>query len=153
MQSVLRFSAFIVLILSMQSCVVFKDLEYKGIENYTVDEVSMSGIKLTLNVKISNPNWFKIKAKGGALAIKANDISLGTFSLSDEVVLEKKSEGVVKVKIESKFKSLLSGGLMGILSMATSGGKMDLNIEGHIKASALGMTKNIPISTTETIQL
>lgn len=153
MQSILRFSVFIGLIISMQSCVVFKDLEYKGIENYTVDEVSMSGIKLTLNVKISNPNWFKIKAKGGSLVVKANDMDLGTFSLSDEVILKKKSEGVVKVKIESKFKSLLGGGLMGILSMATNGGKMNLNIEGHIKASALGMSKNIPISTTETIEL
>lgn len=137
----------------MQSCVVFKDLEYKGIESYSVDNISMTGIKLTLNVKISNPNWFKIKAKGGSLVVKANNMDLGTFSLTDEVVLKKKSEGVVNVKIESKFKSLLGGGIMGLLSMATNGGKVDINIEGHIKASALGMSKNIPISTTETIEL
>lgn len=137
----------------MQSCVVFKDLEYKGIESYSVDNISMTGIKLTLNVKISNPNWFKIKAKGGSLVVKANNMDLGTFSLTDEVVLKKKSEGVVNVKIESKFKSLLGGGIMGLLSMATNGGKVDINIEGHIRASALGMSKNIPISTTETIEL
>lgn len=153
MQSILRLSVFLCLILSMQSCVVFKDLEYKGIESYSVDNISMTGIKLTLNVKISNPNWFKIKAKGGSLVVKANNMDLGTFSLTDEVVLKKKSEGVVNVKIESKFKSLLGGGIMGLLSMATNGGKVDINIEGHIKASALGMSKNIPISTTETIEL
>lgn len=153
MQSILRLSVFLCLILSMQSCVVFKDLEYKGIESYSVDNISMTGIKLTLNVKISNPNWFKIKAKGGSLVVKANNMDLGTFSLTDEVVLKKKSEGVVNVKIESKFKSLLGGGIMGLLSMATNGGKVDINIEGHIRASALGMSKNIPISTTETIEL
>lgn len=137
----------------MQSCVAFKDLEYKGIDSYKVEEISMSGVKLSLSVKIENPNWFKIKARGGEIDVKLGGNSLGKFSLMDEVILPKKSDGVITVRIESKFKSLLGGGLIGIMSMIRSGGETEIELKGHIKAHALGITKKIPISSKEKIEL
>lgn len=153
MRTLLKYTSFLVLIVSLQSCVAFKDLEYQGLESYKVEDISLSGIKLHLAAKISNPNWFTIKAKGGELTVSSNGSKLGTFVLTDEVVLEKKSEGIVNIHIESKFKSLFGGSMMGLISLIGKGGKMDIKIEGHIKAHALGITKKIPISTTETIDL
>ena len=153
MKSTLKFSFLFSLVLLLQSCIVFKDLAYKGIDSYKVEEISMKGLKLSLSVKIENPNWFKIKAKGGEIDVKLGGNSLGKFSLIDEVILPKKSDGVVRVRIESKFKSLLGGGIIGIMSMFRSGGETEIELKGYIKARALGVVKKIPISSKEKLKL
>ena len=106
-----------------------------------------------MSVKIENPNWFKIKAKGGEMDVKLGGKSLGKFSLIDEVILPKKSDGIVRVRIESKFKSLLGGGIIGIMSMFRSGGETEIELNGYIKARALGVVKKIPISSKEKLKL
>lgn len=153
MRIILKYTSFLALVLCLQSCAAFKDLEYQGLESYEVEDVSLSGIKLHLAAKIANPNWFTIKAKGGELTVSTDGSKLGTFVLTDEVILEKKSEGIVNIHIESKFKSLFGGSMMGLISLIGKGGKMDIEIEGHIKAHALGITKSIPIKSKETIEL
>jgi len=153
MKSTLKLSFLFSLVLLLQSCIVFKDLAYKGIDSYKVEEISMKGLKLSLSVKIENPNWFKIKAKGGEIDVKLGGNSLGKFSLIDEVILPKKSDGVVRVRIESKFKSLLGGGIIGIMSMFRSGGETEIELKGYIKARALGVVKKIPISSKENLKL
>ena len=153
MKSILKLSFLFSLILLLQSCIVFKDLSYKGIDSYKVEEISMKGLKLSLSVKIENPNWFKIKARGGEIDVKLGGNSLGKFSLIDEVILPKKSDGIVRVRIESKFKSLLGGGIIGIMSMFRSGGETEIELNGYIKVKALGVVKKIPISSKEKLQL
>ena len=106
-----------------------------------------------MSVKIENPNWFNIKAKGGEIDVKLGGNSLGKFSLIDEIILPKNSDGVVRVRIESKFKSLLDGGIIGIMSMLRSGGQTEIELKGYIKARALGLVKKIPISSKEKMRL
>lgn len=149
----LRYTLLISVIISLQSCVAFKDLKFKGIDNYKVGEFSMKGIKLNLGVKLENPNWFAIKAKGGEIHIKANEISLGSFKIAKAVKIPKKSDGVIDIEIESKFKNLLGSGVMSLISVMSNGGKFKVEIDGFVKASALGLSKKVKISTTEYIGL
>ena len=153
MKSILKLSFLFSLVLLLQSCIVFKDLSYKGIDSYKVEEISMKGLKLSLSVKIENPNWFKIRARGGEIDVKLGGNSLGKFSLIDEVILPKKSDGIVRVRIESKFKSLLGGGIIGIMSIFRNGGETEIELNGYIKAKALGVVKKIPISSKEKLKL
>jgi LEA14-like dessication related protein len=153
MKSRSKLSVLFLLVILLQSCIVFKDLEYKGIDSYKVEEISMSGFKLSLSIKIENPNWFNIKAKGGEIDVKLGGNSLGKFSLIDEVILPKRSDGVVTVRIESKFKSLLGGGIIGIMSLLRSGGETEIELDGYVKARALGVVKKVPISSKEKIKL
>ena len=113
----------------------------------------MKGIKLNLGVKLENPNWFAIKAKGGEIHIKANEISLGSFKIAKAVKIPKKSDGVIDIEIESKFKNLLGSGVMSLISVMSNGGKFKVEIDGFVKASALGLSKKVKISTTEYIGL
>ncbi len=153
MKSIFKLSFLFSLVLLLQSCIVFKDLSYKGIDSYKVEEISMKGLKLSLSVKIENPNWFKIKAKGGEIDVKLGGNSLGKFSLIDEVILPKKSDGVVRIRIESKFKSLLGGGIIGVMSMFRRGGETEIELNGYIKAKSLGFVKKIHISSKEKLKL
>ena len=153
MKSIFKLSLLFSLVLLLQSCIVFKDLSYKGIDSYKVEEISTKGLKLSMSVKIENPNWFNIKAKGGEIDVKLGGNSLGKFSLIDEIILPKNSDGVVRVRIESKFKSLLDGGIIGIMSMLRSGGQTEIELKGYIKARALGLVKKIPISSKEKMKL
>lgn len=148
-----RYFSLLLVIVSLQGCIAFKDLEFKGIENYKIEEFSMKGIKLNLGVKLENPNWFAIKAKGGQINVKANGINLGKFSITKKVKIPKKSDGVVNVGIEAKTKNLIGTSLLSLMSLATKGGKFKIEIDGYIHAGALGLSKKVKVSTTEYIGL
>lgn len=150
--SVLRYSFLLFITIALQSC-IYKDLQFKGISDYKVEEFSLKKIKIHLDVRLENPNWFGITARGGEVNIKANGVNLGNFALSESVKLKKKSDGVVGIGIETKVKNLLGGSLLSIASLFQSGGKVKLELDGYIKAKALGMRKRVKVSTTEYIGL
>jgi LEA14-like dessication related protein len=133
---------------------MFKDLEFKGISSHKIEEVSLkNGLKLSLGVQLQNPNWFAIKAKGGEINVKVNGINLGKFQISRSVNIPKKSDGIIEIGIESKLKNLLGGGLLSLVSMATKGGKLKIELEGYVHASAIGLSKKVKVSTVEYIGL
>ena len=149
-----RYFTFLLIIVSLESCLAFKDLEFKGISSHKIEEMSFkNGIKLNLGVKLENPNWFAIKARGGEVHVKVNGINLGKFEMTKPVKIPRKSDGVLEIGIESKLKNLLGGGLLSIISMASKGGKLKLELEGYVHAGALGVSKKIKVSTTEYIGL
>lgn len=137
----------------MQSCWLYKDVTYSGLKDFAVEELSFSGVKVAFDIEVDNPNFYKISATDGEIAVKANEIDMGKFQLVDEVVLPKKSKGVVSAKVETSFKSILSGGIMSIMTMFRSGGQLVLNLNGYVNAKALGLKKRIAISSTEKVSL
>ena len=154
MTTFFRYFTFLVAVISLESCLTFKDLEFKGISSHKIEEMSLkNGIKLNLGVKLANPNWFAIKAKGGEVKVKVNGINLGKFKMTRPVRIPKKSDGILEIGIESRLKNLLGGGLLSLISIASKGGKFKLELEGHVHAAALGLSKKIKVSTTEYIGL
>lgn len=153
MHNILRYSVLFAIVISLQGCVAFKDLKFKGIANHKVEEFSMKGIKLNLGVRLENPNWFAIKAKGGEINVKANGINLGKFNISKPVKIPKKSDGVVNIGIEAKIKNMLGAGLLSIYSIVQKGGKLKVELDGYVHAGALGVSKKVKVSTTEYIGL
>lgn len=149
-----RYSSLLLIVISLQGCFIFKDLEFKGISSHKIEEISFkNGLKLNLGVQLQNPNWFAIRAKGGEINVKANGINLGKFEIARSVHIPKKSDGIIEIGIESKLKNLLGSGLISLVSMATKGGKLKIELEGYVHASALGLSKKIKVSTTEYIGL
>ncbi|MBI35216.1 MAG: hypothetical protein CMP67_07620 [Flavobacteriales bacterium] len=154
MTTFFRYFSFLLVICSLESCIAFRDLEFKGISNHKVEEISLkNGIKLNLGVRLENPNWFAIKAKGGEINVKANGINLGKFKITKPVKIPKKSDGVLEIGVEAKIKNLLGSSLLSIISMASKGGKLKLELEGYVHASALGLSRRIKVLTTEYIGL
>lgn len=149
----LRYFFLVTVVLLLQGCVAFKDLKFKGISNYKVEEFSMKGIKLNLGIKVENPNWFAIKAKGGDIAVKANGVNLGNFQITKKVKIPKKSDGVVDVAIEAKIKNILGTGLLSLMSIINQGGKVKIEVDGYVHAGALGVSKKVKVKTTEYIGL
>ena len=152
--SFFRYFSLLLIVISIEGCFMFKDLEFKGISSHKIEEVSLkNGLKLSLGVQLQNPNWFAIKAKGGEINVKANGINLGKFQISRSVNIPKKSDGIIEIGIESKLKNLLGGGLLSLVSMATKGGKLKIELEGYVHASAIGLSKKVKVSTVEYIGL
>jgi len=149
----LRYFFLVSVVISLQGCVAFKDLKFKGLSTYKVEEFSMKGIKLNLGIKVENPNWFAIKAKGGDIAVKANGVNLGNFQITKKVKIPKKSDGVVDVAIEAKIKNILGTGLLSLMSIINQGGKVKIEVDGYVHAGALGVSKKVKVKTTEYIGL
>jgi LEA14-like dessication related protein len=152
MTSFFKYFSFLLILVSLESCLVLKDLEFKGISRHKIEEFSLNnGIKLQLGVQLANPNWFAIKANGGKVNIKINEINLGEFKLTKPVKIPKKSDGVLEIGIESKIKNLIGGGILSIFSLASSGGKLKIEMEGFVRGSAFGISKKVKVSTIEYI--
>ena len=54
---------FLVLCLLLPSCITYKEVEFKGVENVGVGKIKNNTIPISLGVRISNPNNFNIKIK------------------------------------------------------------------------------------------
>jgi LEA14-like dessication related protein len=154
MTNFFRYFSLLLIVISLEGCFIFKELEFKGISSHKIEEISLKkGLKLSLGIQLQNPNWFAIKAKGGEINVKANGINLGKFQITRPVSIPKKSDGIIEIEIESKLKNLFGGGLLSLVSMATRGGKLKIELEGYVHASALGLSKRVKVSTIEYIGL
>ena len=78
---------------------------------------------------------------------------MGVFNITKAVKIPKKSDGVVNVGIEAKTKNIIGTSLLSLMSIATKGGKVKLEVDGYIHAGAFGISKKVKVSTTEYIGL
>ena len=139
--------------LLLTSCSLIKPIAFKGIENYEVLEASFSKIKLKINVKLHNPNPFKISLKEGDINVHVNDINLGDFKLDKPIVIQKKAQQTLPIVVEAKTKSLLSAGFSSIISLFSSNNVVAVHLKGHINAKVLRISKKINVDAKETIKL
>lgn len=138
-------------IFSLSSC-EFKEVEYKGVKNVQIEQASLKGVKVKITAEVNNPNTFNIRLVKGKFNVKSDDFDFGTFNLSEKTVIPAESSGDVDIFVDTKFKSLFSGSVMGLLSKLKSN-NMPVTIDGYITAKAYLFSKRIKFNKTENISL
>ena len=73
------------------SCTI-QDVDLVKVNGYNLARANDDKIKLTLNIKIDNPNNFKIKVKKTNLNLHVNGSDAGMIELNDKVIILKKTE-------------------------------------------------------------
>ena len=131
------------------SCIEYEDVEFLGVENYSIDKVSSDDVKITLHMKIENPNTYNIKVKKSILNLYLNDKKLGKAIMQEDVKLMKKSTEVHQIAVVATVKDL-SKGLLSSLGMLF-GKTADLRIQGDVKAKAFGIGKTFEVDFTQEI--
>ena len=142
-----EFSSFLLIIL-LSSCTVYKDLEFKG-----VNEVSFSKSKgcdpICLSIDVYNPNPFNITLKNAEGFVELSSNELGSLKLEDEAKLTSKNTVTIDLIITSNESNLLAMVLNSIGLIYSRG--IEFKVYGDLKVKALGMAKNIKFNETKKI--
>ena len=142
-----EFSSFLLIIL-LSSCTVYKDLEFKG-----VNEVSFSKSKgcdpICLSIDVYNPNPFNITLKNAEGFVELSSNELGSLKLEDEAKLTAKNTVTIDLIITSNESNLLAMVLNSIGLIYSRG--IEFKVYGDLKVKALGMAKNIKFNDTKKI--
>ena len=152
MKTIFKCSAIIFFILSLYSCLEYKEVEVVDIIEVGVKDISTQGVDVEVAMQVKNPNSYNINIVDSDLNLFLKGNKMGTATIKDKVTLKKKSNAVYRFTLQSSFKDIGLGGLpviMGLISQSS----MEVQILGDIKAQAKGISKRIPIDFTEKVKL
>lgn len=149
--STLRFS-FITLfsLFFLTSCFDYEDVDFKGVDNFSLVDKSADNITVRLDLRVKNPNNYNIKIKKSSLDIFINGNKAGKTKMKDDIVLKKGVEGVYPIYLKTNGKEILSS--MGSLGSLLTG-SLKVRIKGNVKAKVYGIGKKFPIDVEEPVSL
>lgn len=142
---------FVTILLVVSSCLSYEEVQIIKFAGVNVNEMSAAGVIVDVNVRISNPNNYKISVVKTNLMVELNGKDLGKAKMKGNLVLPKNSNEVHAITIEMKGNQLKEA-LPSMLSMAL-GGSPKMRIHGSITARARMLRKKIDVDFTDAIKL
>lgn len=135
-----------------QGCFSYYDVEFKGLRDVQMKNMSMKGMEVELEAVIYNPNNYKITLTDYDLNLLVGGKNMGKANIDRRLVLPKNSTENQRFTVQVSFGEMLAGGLGGAMSLLSQK-QMEVTLEGHIKAKAKGIKRKVPISFTETVDM
>ena len=140
------------LALLMSSCLTFKEVEFKGVEDFKVEKLTASEGKVRVSVNVDNPNNYKIKIKKADLDLYLGGKNVGKAKLDKKVIIPKKSESTQDVVIVADnldlAKAIASNFMPALLS-----GKLNVGVKGKVKAGVFIISKKFDFDVSEKINV
>lgn len=133
----------------LSSC-LYKEVMILKLENVFIKQFSSKGIAAEVFLKVNNPNNYDISVIGSDLDIIINEKPVGKATISDKIILPKKSENVHRFIIESNFDKLGTGVLTTLASVLLTQ-SVKLGVKGDITAKALFVQKKIKVEFNENV--
>jgi LEA14-like dessication related protein len=130
----------------LSSCEIIEP-ELSGYSNFKIKKMEGKEFDITFDVRVENENGFGMKVKKGSVDVEANNMVLATLTLSDKIKVKRKSDKTYTVPVHIK---IADGAMFRILALLTSS-KVDLEFDGKVKGSVLGISKTVPINEKRTI--
>lgn len=143
---------FLLISLLLSSCFEYKEVEVEKVSNVSVESFSTKGITIGIDLKINNPNRYKISIVDSNLELFVDNRKIGSAKLKEKIVLQKKSNEIHHVTVETNLKQLLSSALPTLLGLITKT-DIELGVKGDIKARAKSLSKKFPLDFKERVQL
>ena len=135
----------------LTSCFDYEDVEFKGVQNFGLENRSEGNITVRIDLKVNNPNNYNIKIKRSSLDIFVNGARVGKTKMKNNIVLKKNHQDVYPLYLTLSEKELKGSALSYIGSFLK--GSMKLRLKGDIKAKVYGVGKKFPIDIEEPINL
>ena len=133
------------------SCFDYKEVEFKGVQNFGLEGRSEGNITVRIDLKVNNPNNYNIKIKRSSLDIFVNGVKVGKTKMKNNIVLKKNQQDVYPLYLTLSEKQLKGSALSSIGSFLK--GSMKLRLKGDIKAKVYGVGKKFPIDIEEPVNL
>ncbi|MFM7233134.1 MAG: LEA type 2 family protein [Flavobacteriales bacterium] len=134
----------------MESCRVYRDVEFKGVKDTRFTSFDMKGISCEFDVELYNPNLYNITMVESDIVLYMEGTRIGKVQLPSEAVLTHEASTTLKLSCTAETSSIpkLLGGAVGLVF------KKDIVIQGKgsVTAKAFLISKTIPVSFEERIR-
>lgn len=132
------------------SCITPKPLEYRGVDGFRIETLTLGESKVALGVRLFNPNSYGLQLKGGNIGIYLNNNFVGSSSVEQRTVVPGGNEFILPLGITANLRELLGNALQLLMNP-----KVNVRLKGNIKAGKGGVFVNVPIDwvTEQSIQI
>jgi len=130
----------------------FKRPESKGIQDWEIDDASLTSLSGTCNAVVYNPNWFSLNCKELECVLFFKDKEIGKAVLSNPTEMKKNGETILPMTFDLSFHNLAFSDLSEMMKDSVSfqsdvkGKATWLNLsftqKGEIKLSVKDWVKN-----------
>lgn len=147
----LIFISLIVFLLGFASCSPYKAIEVESPEDIQVHSIQTNKIKASLFLPVKNPNFFGVKVKEINATVFINSKKTGKVINSETLKIPANSDKTQELKFEIDLSDIVSGELSIFKILKER--KVDLRLEGTIKAKTLFTKKEIDFTKERSIRL
>lgn len=144
-------AALTALILFGSSCKI-QELDFNGVNDFSVGSMQSDDIEVTINVKLDNPNSFKIKVIKADLDLVIGGNPAGKAVMANKITIQKKKEDNYDIIISTSKDEIMSAVWKSAIPAATSG-KVTVKVKGWIKGRVWGIGKKIDVEFKESVDL
>lgn len=146
MKNYLNYSLIFLLLISLNSCFSYKEVEVQEVQSVKVLNMNDNTADIEVTLKISNPNPWKIVVKDYDLQAFVNKKYVGKVNYDTKILLPKKSERSYKLVLTADMHQVKK-----LMPSIVFSNKALLNIKGDLKVKAKGISKKLTIDREEKI--
>jgi LEA14-like dessication related protein len=133
----------LLVLITLQGCRVYRDVEFKGVKETRFTSFSAKGVSCEFDVEIYNPNPYKISLMKSDVELFLEGTRLGRVELPSSAVLNADEKTTLRLSCTAEPSTIpkLLGGAIGMVF------KKDLIIEGkgNVTAKAFVISKTVPV--------
>jgi LEA14-like dessication related protein len=148
-RSVAGLLCLVMLVMTIPSCTVYKEVEVQEVLEVKVLEFDNDGADCEIYMTVSNPNGYKIRLTESEVDLYFEGKFLGRVELLEEMILPKKSVSTVKMKCLADYESLQS--VMGNIITILFKSEYVMEGKGFVRGKALMVSKKFPVEFKEKI--
>lgn len=142
----------LLLSLTLTSCFKYEDVSMKEVTNVGINSFSAKNIEIRVDMRIINPNNYKISIVDSDLELFVKNKKVGTSKIKDKIELPKNSDQVHKIVVITNVGDMIGSAIPVILSVLFDDA-VDLQVKGEIRARAKSLSKNFPVDFKERVRL
>jgi len=142
----------IVISITLTSCFKYEDVVMKEVTNVSVNSFSANNIEIKVDMRIINPNNYKISIVDSDLELFVKNKKVGTSKIKDNIDLPKNSDETHQIVVKTTVEDMIGTAIPVILSVLFED-SVDLQVKGEIKARAKSLSKSFPVDFKERVKL
>lgn len=142
----------IVISFTLTSCFKYEDVVMKEVTNVSVNSFSANQIEIKVDMRIINPNNYKISIVDSDLELFVKNKKVGTSKIKDKIELPKNSDQTHQIVVVTNVGDMIGSAIPVILSVLFDD-IVDLQVKGEIKARAKSLSKSFPVDFKERVKL
>jgi len=145
----------LVLILSLISCKITNEPEFKSIDNYKILKITNQEVKIGSDANFHNPNDVGCKVVTTNITVFVNDIEVGKVNQNKSIDLEANNDFKIPLVVQFPFSKISKdqkGLLNGLINVLISK-DIKVKYKGFVTLKKAGISFDIDIEGEEKIKL
>jgi LEA14-like dessication related protein len=131
----------LVAILFISACRQPKELVYQNVENFSIKQVGTQKTSISLDMRLYNPNNYKLKIKHADVDVFLAGNRLGRMNVQEKFLIPRQDTFLIPVTLDIDLKNALPNALQLLFNS-----EVDVKLAGTIRAGRHCVFVTIPVN-------